>query len=229
MGNDKRLDDIIIFLADVVKIKELEQRLRTEDNRKEVMAMSRNAYLAIYPTYAPQLQETPERIYLSYLAGLKPIKRTYWRTVGTELDFLKEVIDIKIVEDLGTEDKQKAYLRLCDKYGSLLQKTCERKYLNYLAGEPLPATQFISAQGEELEKKLSIWVDELNLTIRSSNCLQNAGIEHIWQLVTREEWELLRIKNFGRKSFFEITEILAEMGLTLGMSFYAPEDQTDSF
>ena len=64
------------------------------------------------------------------------------------------------------------------------------------------------------------WVDELELSVRSANCLQNAGIEFIWQLVERSEAEMLKTKNFGRKSLNEIKEILAELGLALGMKLH---------
>ena len=53
--------------------------------------------------------------------------------------------------------------------------------------------------------------------MRSSNCLRNANIRAIWELVQKTEPEMLKTKNFGRKSLNEIKEILAEMGLTLGM------------
>ncbi len=60
-------------------------------------------------------------------------------------------------------------------------------------------------------------VDELELSVRSANCLQNANIRFIGELVQRSEMEMLRTKNFGRKSLNEIKEILGEMGLSLGM------------
>ena len=60
-------------------------------------------------------------------------------------------------------------------------------------------------------------VDELELSVRSANCLQNANIRYIGELVQRTESEMLKTKNFGRKSLKEIKEILAEMGLSLGM------------
>jgi len=60
-------------------------------------------------------------------------------------------------------------------------------------------------------------VDELELSVRSANCLQNANIKYIWQLVQKTEAEMLKTKNFGRKSLNEIKEILVEMGLSLGM------------
>ncbi len=63
-------------------------------------------------------------------------------------------------------------------------------------------------------------VDELELSVRSANCLQNAGIEHIWQLVEKSEAEMLKTKNFGRKSLNEIKEILGELQLSLGMKLH---------
>jgi len=60
-------------------------------------------------------------------------------------------------------------------------------------------------------------VEELELSVRSANCLQNANIHLIGELVQRSEAEMLKTKNFGRKSLKEIKEILAEMGLSLGM------------
>ena len=60
-------------------------------------------------------------------------------------------------------------------------------------------------------------VDELELSVRSANCLQNANIQLIGELVQRTEQDMLKTKNFGRKSLKEIKEILANMGLSLGM------------
>jgi len=71
------------------------------------------------------------------------------------------------------------------------------------------------------EDKLNeyLWrsVDELELSVRSANCLQNANIHYIGDLVQKTEAEMLKTKNFGRKSLKEIKEILAQMGLSLGM------------
>ncbi len=69
-------------------------------------------------------------------------------------------------------------------------------------------------------------VEELELSVRSANCLKNADIKLIGDLVQRSEAEMLKTQNFGRKSLNEIKDILAEMGLTLGMkldSFPDPE------
>jgi DNA-directed RNA polymerase subunit alpha len=61
-------------------------------------------------------------------------------------------------------------------------------------------------------------VDELELSVRSANCLKNANIKYIGELVQRTESEMLKTKNFGRKSLNEIKEMMAEMGLSLGMT-----------
>ena len=60
-------------------------------------------------------------------------------------------------------------------------------------------------------------VEELELSVRSYNCLKNANIQTIGELVCKSEAEMLKTKNFGRKSLNEIKEILASMGLGLGM------------
>jgi DNA-directed RNA polymerase subunit alpha len=72
-------------------------------------------------------------------------------------------------------------------------------------------------QEEPLNENLFRTVEELELSVRSANCLQNANIHLIGELVQRSEAEMLKTKNFGRKSLKEIKEILAEMGLSLGM------------
>jgi DNA-directed RNA polymerase subunit alpha len=76
----------------------------------------------------------------------------------------------------------------------------------------------ISEQDRELWwEKLNKSVDEMELSVRSYNCLKNANIRTIGELVQKTEAEMLKTKNFGRKSLNEIKEILATMGLSLGM------------
>lgn len=70
---------------------------------------------------------------------------------------------------------------------------------------------------EKINENLYRSVDELELSVRSANCLKNAGIKMIGELVSRSEAEMLKTQNFGRKSLNEIKDILADMGLTLGM------------
>lgn len=68
-----------------------------------------------------------------------------------------------------------------------------------------------------LNENLFKTVDSLELSVRAANCLENANIKFIGELVTRTEADMLKTKNFGRKSLNEIKDILAEMGLSLGM------------
>ncbi|MEZ4254532.1 MAG: DNA-directed RNA polymerase subunit alpha [Polyangiales bacterium] len=70
---------------------------------------------------------------------------------------------------------------------------------------------------EPLNENLFRTVEELELSVRSANCLQNANIHLIGELVQKTEPEMLKTKNFGRKSLKEIKEILSDMGLSLGM------------
>jgi len=72
-------------------------------------------------------------------------------------------------------------------------------------------------------------VDELELSVRSANCLKNDNIVYIGDLVQKSEQEMLRTPNFGRKSLNEIKEVLASMGLGLGMSVtgWPPENVED--
>jgi DNA-directed RNA polymerase subunit alpha len=79
----------------------------------------------------------------------------------------------------------------------------------------------------ELNENLFKSVAELELSVRSSNCLKNADIRYIGELVQRTEAEMLKTRNFGRKSLNEIKEILAEMGLSLGMKLpdFQPPDE----
>ena len=69
-------------------------------------------------------------------------------------------------------------------------------------------------------------VDELELSVRSANCLKNDNIVYIGDLVQKTEAEMLRTPNFGRKSLNEIKEVLAQMGLHLGMEIpnWPPEN-----
>lgn len=79
--------------------------------------------------------------------------------------------------------------------------------------------EIVESPQEEAEWNDNLFrsVDELELSVRSANCLQNANIKTIGDLVQKTEAEMLKTKNFGRKSLKEIKEILAEMGLSLGM------------
>lgn len=93
------------------------------------------------------------------------------------------------------------------------------------------AVQAIEVVQEDLEfnRNLLRKVDELELSVRSANCLKNDNIIYIGDLVQKTEAEMLRTPNFGRKSLNEIKEVLAQMGLHLGMEItsWPPENIED--
>ena len=70
-------------------------------------------------------------------------------------------------------------------------------------------------------------MDELELSVRSANCLKNAGIRTIRDLVQKSEKDMLETKNFGRKSLNEIRDILRPMGLSLGMQLEPAEARSE--
>ncbi|MCX7978267.1 MAG: DNA-directed RNA polymerase subunit alpha [Bdellovibrionaceae bacterium] len=80
-----------------------------------------------------------------------------------------------------------------------------------------PREERKESAGAVLNDNLFRPVDDLELSVRSANCLKNANIRYIGELVVRSEAEMLKTKNFGRKSLNEIKEILSGMGLSLGM------------
>lgn len=82
---------------------------------------------------------------------------------------------------------------------------------------PEPIEEERLEEGPKLNENLYRRVDELELSVRSANCLQNANIKYIGELCQKSEPEMLKTKNFGRKSLNEIKEILTSMGLSLGM------------
>jgi DNA-directed RNA polymerase subunit alpha len=100
--------------------------------------------------------------------------------------------------------------------GAKLLKDHMAIFINF---EEAPAAEKeeLSEEAERLNENLNRSVDELDLSVRSYNCLKNANIRTIGDLVQKSEAEMLKTKNFGRKSLSEIKELLSEMGLSLGM------------
>jgi DNA-directed RNA polymerase subunit alpha len=99
-----------------------------------------------------------------------------------------------------------------------------RKHLNPFVGytEPGPALSVPAAAGvlsveAPLESRLGMLVSDLRLSLRSSNCLEEAGIASLRELVSRSRDELLELRNFGETSLQEVEEKLRELGLSLGM------------
>jgi len=89
-------------------------------------------------------------------------------------------------------------------------------FINFQEG-PEPAENESDADAAPLNENLFRAVEDLEFSVRAQNCLQNANLKYIGELVQKTEQEMLKTKNFGRKSLNEIKELLAELGLELGM------------
>jgi DNA-directed RNA polymerase subunit alpha len=108
-----------------------------------------------------------------------------------------------------------------------------REHLNIFinledADEEQPETPAEQPRASVLNESLDKSVEELELSVRSYNCLKNANIRTIRELVQKTEAEMLKTKNFGRKSLNEIKEILQSMGLSLGMRLDQPAGQAET-
>ena len=128
--------------------------------------------------------------------------------VGQVTDYDKLTLEVWTNGAVGPEDSVA--------YAAKILKEQLTIFINF---EETDETNYPTATTEEepLNENLFRSVDELELSVRSANCLQNANITLIGELVQRTEQDMLKTKNFGRKSLKEIKEILAQMGLSLGM------------
>lgn len=101
-------------------------------------------------------------------------------------------------------------------YASKILKEQLQIFINFDETEE-PVVEEEDTEKQKINENLYRSVEELELSVRSANCLKNAQINLIGELVQRSEAEMLKTQNFGRKSLNEIKDILAEMGLSLGM------------
>ena len=153
-------------------------------------------------------------------AFYSPVRRVAFKVentrVGQRTDFDKLILDVETDGSITPEDAVALAARI-------LQDQVQ-KFINFdepaLTEEGTPETEFSFSRN--LLKK----VGELELSVRSGNCLENDNITYIGDLVQKSESELLRTPNFGRKSLNEIKEVLANMGLELGMKIegWPPEN-----
>ncbi len=121
----------------------------------------------------------------------------------------------KLVMEIWTDGRIKPEDALA--HASKLLKDHLQIFINF-EEEPEESASPVDEEKSKLKDLLGRSVDELELSVRSSNCLKNANIKTIGDLVTKSEAEMLKYRNFGRKSLNEIKEIITEMGLELGMS-----------
>jgi DNA-directed RNA polymerase subunit alpha len=137
--------------------------------------------------------------------------------VGRETDF--DRLNLEVWTD-GTVAPADAVA-----FGAKILKEQLSIFINF--EEPVEVSQALPEEPRPLNANLFKSVDELELSVRSANCLQNANIRYVGELVQRTEAEMLKTKNFGRKSLNEIKEVLASMGLELGMTLEGFPDRQE--
>lgn len=164
---------------------------------------------------------------ISIDAVFSPIKRVKYivgnSRVGQKTDYDKLTIEVWTDGSVPPEDSLS--------YAAKILKEQMNPFINFDEDlEPEVEEKEEDTQKNEFNENLYRNVDELELSVRSANCLKNADIIKIYQLVGKTESEMLKTKNFGRKSLNEIKEVLTEMGLSLGMKlegFVPPEEKND--
>jgi len=153
-----------------------------------------------------------------------PIRRVNYvvgnARVGQRTDYDKLTLEVWTDNSVLPEDAVA--------YAAKILKEQMNPFINFdeeLEPEPIKMTD--ETEKPQFNDNLNRSVEELELSVRSANCLKNADILKIFQLVSKTEAEMLRTKNFGRKSLNEIKEVLSEMGLSLGMKLdgFTPSEE----
>ncbi len=140
--------------------------------------------------------------------------------VGQRTDFDRLVLEIWSDGSVKPEDALA--------FGAKILQEQLNVFINFEEERQHPATGTDAAAS--LNEHLFRSVDELEFSVRSQNCLQSADIKYIGELVQKTEQEMLKTKNFGRKSLNEIKEVLHEMGLEIGMNLdhFPTREELDS-
>ena len=141
-----------------------------------------------------------------------PIKRVNYSVeaarLGQTTDFDKLIIDVWTNGCIRPQDAIAQAAKIVKDHMFI--------FINF-EEQPEEEEEEVDRDAERLYDNLKRSVEELELSVRSYNCLKNADIKTIGELVQKTEAEMLKTKNFGRKSLNEIKEILSEMGLSFGM------------
>jgi DNA-directed RNA polymerase subunit alpha len=147
-------------------------------------------------------------------AIFSPIRKVNFKVenarVGQETDFDKLVLEVTTDGSLRPDDAVAHAAKLLKDHLSIFIHLPEEE-------DELPIADEELKKSPDFNENLLRSVNELELSVRAANCLKNAGIETIAEMVQKTESEMLKTKNFGRKSLNEIKEILTGMGLSLGM------------
>jgi DNA-directed RNA polymerase subunit alpha len=176
--------------------------------------------------YVPASENRPEDAPIGLIpvdAIYSPVRRVAYRVeptrVGQRTDYDKLILSVETDGTLAPEDAVGVAARIIQEQVQIL--------INF--DEPRPELAADLRDDLPFNRNLLRKVDELELSVRSANCLKNDNIVYIGDLVQKTEQEMLRTPNFGRKSLNEIKEVLTAMGLGLGMTVpeWPPENVED--
>jgi DNA-directed RNA polymerase subunit alpha len=176
--------------------------------------------------YVPASANRPEDAPIGLIpvdAIYSPVRRVSYRVeptrVGQVTDYDKLLLQVETNGAVSPEDAVAVAARILQDQLKL--------FINF--DEPQAARMEEPQDDLPFNRNLLRKVDELELSVRSANCLKNDNIVYIGDLVQKSEQEMLRTPNFGRKSLNEIKEVLSSMGLALGMSVtgWPPENIED--
>ena len=176
--------------------------------------------------YVPAGQNNPEENPIGLIpvdAVFSPVRKVAYKVdnarVGQVTDYDKLSLDVTTDGTISPEDAVALAARILQDQFQL--------FVNF--DEPQLATREEASDELPFNRHLLRKVDELELSVRSANCLKNDNIIYIGDLVLKSESDMLRTPNFGRKSLNEIKEVLSQMGLHLGMeiSNWPPENIED--
>ncbi len=169
--------------------------------------------------YVPADQNLDEDLALGYIpidALYSPVRKVNYTVeparVGRSTDYDKLVLEVWTDRTVTPRDAVATAASLLKEHLAI--------YINF-EEQVIPEAQVTETVDSALLDNLERTIDELELSVRSYNCLKSAGIQTVRDLVQKTEAELLKTKNFGRKSLNEIKELLAEMNLSLGMDLGA--------
>jgi len=216
-------DHVIATLTDTV---DFEMELTIERGR---------GYVPAAEQYATKDEQVIGEIPID--ASFSPVQRVRYRVENTRVG--QQTNFDRLILDIWTDGTVSPEMCLVESAKIL------RKHLNAFVQFDSLGTKVVSAEAaaaaavdEELIRKLNMSILDLDLTVRSSNCLELASIDRVAQLVSLNDRELLRIRSFGRTSLREIKRKLDDLNLTLGMPLppgvdgtveLPPQDQGDDY
>ena len=193
-----------------------------DDGAKINMEMTVNIGKGYVPAAQNRAEDSPIGL-IPVDALFSPVRRVAFRVentrVGQVTDYDKLIMEMETNGTVTPEDSLALAARI-------LQDQLQM-FINF--EEPSVVTETVDMPEPVFNKNLLRKVDELELSVRSANCLKNDNIIYIGDLVQKTEQEMLRTPNFGRKSLNEIKEVLSQMGLQLGMEIpdWPPENIED--